>query len=65
MTQFVFGINWIHSLFSSLVAYVIMAALPPASKATPIIVFVFAMGYISASHMYSMYTNYLGWDLGN
>lgn len=61
LLQFTIGIQWIHQLISSLVAYVMFLVLPPevAKTAVP----VFAMIYITAGHLHRQYINYLGWDL--
>jgi len=53
--------SWIHSFFTAMVTYALLALLPHgiAHKA----VFVFALGYLSAGHIYRMYTDWSGWSL--
>ncbi|RHZ02211.1 hypothetical protein DYB26_000653 [Aphanomyces astaci] len=61
MAQFVLGSQWIHSLITSTVTYAIVAAAPSAYS--PQLVFAFNMSYMSASHLYRIYVDYLGWSL--
>lgn len=61
LLQFTIGIQWIHQLISSLVAYVMFLVLP--AKVAKTAVPVFAMLYITAGHLHRQYINYLGWDL--
>mmetsp|Transcript_18024 Transcript_18024/g.38895 ORF Transcript_18024/g.38895 Transcript_18024/m.38895 type:complete len:502 (-) Transcript_18024:247-1752(-) len=61
LLQFTIGIQWIHHLISSMIAYVMFLVLPAkfAKTAVP----VFAMIYITAGHLHRQYINYLGWDM--
>jgi lysophospholipid acyltransferase len=52
---------FLHSLFTSSVAYVMVWLLPRESS--PLCVFVFAMGYMSVSHIYRMWTDWGGWHI--
>mmetsp|Transcript_16863 Transcript_16863/g.24749 ORF Transcript_16863/g.24749 Transcript_16863/m.24749 type:complete len:502 (-) Transcript_16863:501-2006(-) len=61
LLQFTIGVQWIHQLVSSLVAYVMFLILPP--ELSKIAVPVWAMLYISAGHIHRQYINYLGWDM--
>jgi hypothetical protein len=61
LLQFTIGIQWIHQLISSLVAYGIFLLCP--AKTAKIVVPVFAMIYITAGHLHRQYINYLGWDM--
>lgn len=57
MVQWIFGPDWIHTFASSLGTYLICALLP--RKISPRVAFVWAMGYMTLSHMYRMYVSYL------
>jgi len=59
--QFVLGVQWIHHLITSLVAYGFFLILPP--KMGKIVVPAFAMIYCVLGHLHRQYINYLGWDL--
>ena len=61
LLQFTIGIQWIHQLISSLVAYAIFLIFP--AKTAKTLVPVFAMVYITAGHLHRQYINYLGWDM--
>ncbi|CAH0488773.1 unnamed protein product [Peronospora farinosa] len=61
MAQFVLGSGWIHSFISSFLTYLLVKFGPP--KHAPSIVFLFNMLYMSASHIYRLYVNYMGWTL--
>ena len=52
LAQFVFGSDWIHSMASSLGTYVLCLVTPP--KYVHIVVFIWAMGYMTASHISQM-----------
>lgn len=54
-------IAWIHSFITSSVTYVIVRSFPPrlANK----LVFIFAFAYLSASHIYRAWVDYMGWTL--
>jgi len=53
--------SWLHLFGSSLVAYLILLLASP--KISHKLVFFWAMGYITLSHIYRLYTDYLGWSL--
>ncbi|RLN74477.1 hypothetical protein BBJ28_00007302 [Nothophytophthora sp. Chile5] len=61
MAQFVLGSGWVHSLISSLITYALVKFGPP--KYAPYIVFLFNMLYMSGSHIYRLYVDYMGWTL--
>ncbi|POM61381.1 Lysophospholipid acyltransferase, partial [Phytophthora palmivora] len=61
MAQFVLGSGWVHSFLSSLITYLLVKFGP--SKYTPGLVFLFNMLYMSASHIYRLYVDYMGWTL--
>jgi hypothetical protein len=61
LLQFTLGLQWIHHLISSLVAYAMILMLPRKTLKTALPVF--AMVYMCAGHLHRQYTNYLGWDL--
>lgn len=61
LLQFTLGVQWIHQLISSLVAYAMILALP--RKTLKFALPVFAMAYMCAGHLHRQYINYLGWDL--
>lgn len=66
LAQFVLGSGWIHSLVSASIVYFIIAAtsgIKAMDKYRHIIVFVFMMGYMTASHIYRIYVDYMGWSL--
>lgn len=69
LTQFVFGVEWIHPVIHSLVAYVLLVLTAPApvSKALgmlrPVLVFGWMLGYLSVQHLWRMHTDYGGWSL--
>jgi hypothetical protein len=57
-----------HSLFSSLVTYLILATLPRSVShkvlvRLPQVNFVWVFGYMSCAHIYRMYVDYMGWTL--
>eukprot|EP00163_Fabomonas_tropica_P019340 TRINITY_DN3393_c3_g1_i5.p1 TRINITY_DN3393_c3_g1~~TRINITY_DN3393_c3_g1_i5.p1 ORF type:complete len:271 (+),score=50.94 TRINITY_DN3393_c3_g1_i5:89-901(+) len=58
---FTVGYQIYHSFVTSLVTYFILAIAP--KKIGYQIVFVFAMGWLSAAHIYRMITDYGGWTL--
>eukprot|EP01095_Lingulamoeba_sp_RSL-Kostka_P014372 TRINITY_DN6243_c0_g1_i2.p1 TRINITY_DN6243_c0_g1~~TRINITY_DN6243_c0_g1_i2.p1 ORF type:complete len:291 (-),score=42.61 TRINITY_DN6243_c0_g1_i2:866-1738(-) len=53
--------NWIHSFIVSVGTFIIVKTLN--YKQVPKFVFIFAIGYLSFSHIYRLYINYLGWSL--
>mmetsp|Transcript_7387 Transcript_7387/g.18062 ORF Transcript_7387/g.18062 Transcript_7387/m.18062 type:complete len:498 (+) Transcript_7387:235-1728(+) len=61
LLQFVLGVQWIHHLISSLVAYALMLVLPRSTLKTALPIF--AMIYMTLGHLHRQYVNYLGWDL--
>lgn len=61
LLQFTLGVQWIHHLISSLVAYGLMLVLP--RKTLKFVLPVFAMIYMTLGHLHRQYINYLGWDL--
>ena len=52
LSQWVFGEDWIHPMISSLVTYLICLVAP--RNTIHILVFIWAMGYMFASHVYRM-----------
>jgi hypothetical protein len=61
LLQFTLGVQWIHSLITTLVSYVLIVTLP--RKTVTIVLPIFAMSYMTLGHLHRQYTNYLGWDL--
>jgi hypothetical protein len=61
LLQFTLGVQWIHQLISSLVAYAMIVTLPRKTLKT--VLPAFAMLYLTAGHLHRQYINYLGWDL--
>lgn len=61
LLQFTLGVQWIHHLISSLVAYGLILTLPRKTLKTALPVF--AMTYMTLGHLHRQYINYLGWDL--
>eukprot|EP00526_Cylindrotheca_closterium_P009249 CAMPEP_0113605928 /NCGR_PEP_ID=MMETSP0017_2-20120614/2588_1 /TAXON_ID=2856 /ORGANISM="Cylindrotheca closterium" /LENGTH=506 /DNA_ID=CAMNT_0000514449 /DNA_START=91 /DNA_END=1611 /DNA_ORIENTATION=- /assembly_acc=CAM_ASM_000147 len=61
LLQFTLGVQWIHHLISSLVAYAMILLLPRSTLKTALPVF--AVAYITLGHLHRQYINYLGWDL--
>ncbi|KAM3570524.1 hypothetical protein VYU27_007424, partial [Nannochloropsis oceanica] len=59
--QEIFGNQWVHSFLSSAVSYLIVCFGPRKHIAT--LVFLFTMTYMSVSHLYRLYVDYLGWSL--
>lgn len=57
LVQWIFGPDWIHTFASSLGTYLICALFP--RKISPRVAFLWAMGYMTLSHMYRMYVSYL------
>jgi len=57
LVQWIFGPDWIHSLLSSAVTYLICALAP--KKYIHVLVFVWVMGYMTGAHAYRMYVSYL------
>jgi hypothetical protein len=61
LAQFVFGSQWVHSFLMSFITYLFVAIGPV--RYAPTIVFSWNMIYISASHLYRIYVDYMGWSL--
>lgn len=59
--QEIFGNQWVHSFLSAAVSYLIVCFGPRKHIAT--LVFLFTMTYMSVSHLYRLYVDYLGWSL--
>ncbi len=57
LMQWIFGADWIHSFISSLITYLICLLAP--RKYCHYIVFVWAMSYMTLSHLYRMYVEYM------
>lgn len=57
LVQWIFGADWIHTLISSAVTYLLCALAP--KKYVHIIVFFWAMSYMTVAHAYRMYVSYL------
>lgn len=55
LVQWIYGADWIHSFVSSLGIYLIAAIAPGKPK----VAFLWAMGYMTMSHIYRMYVSYL------
>jgi len=61
LLQFTTGVQWVHQLITSLVAYAMMYFLPRSISKT--LVPIFAMVYMTMGHLHRQYINYLGYDL--
>ena len=61
LLQFTLGVQWIHQLITSLVAYALFLIFP--RKTTSVLVPAFAMLYLVMGHLHRQYINYLGYDL--
>jgi len=61
LLQFTLGVQWIHQLISSLIAYAMIVILPRKTLKT--VLPMFAMLYLTLGHLHRQYVNYLGWDL--
>lgn len=61
LLQFTLGVQWIHQLISSLIAYGLLMILP--RKTASFVVPAFAMMYMVMGHLHRQYINYLGYDL--
>jgi MBOAT, membrane-bound O-acyltransferase family len=55
--QWVFGPDWIHSFISSAVTYLICGFVP--REFCPVLVFMWAMGYMTCVHVNNMYVSYM------
>lgn len=66
LAQFVLGSGWIHSLVSATGVYFILAAtmkIKAFDRWRHRLVFVFMMAYMTGSHIYRLYVDYMGWTL--
>lgn len=66
IAQFALGSGWIHSFASALAVYLIIAAtsgIRALDKHRHILVFFFMMAYMTCSHIYRVYVDYMGWTL--
>ncbi|CCI43023.1 unnamed protein product [Albugo candida] len=61
IAQLVLQSAWIHSFITSTITYFLLCTLPPAYA--PVCVFIFNFSYLSASHLYRLYVDYMGWTL--
>lgn len=61
LLQFTLGVQWIHQLITSVVAYGMFLVLP--RKTCTMVVPAFVMVYCVLGHLHRQYINYLGWDL--
>ena len=61
LLQFVLGVQWIHHIITSLVAYAMIVTLP--RKTLTQVLPTFAITYCVLGHLHRQYINYLGWDL--
>jgi len=61
LLQFTLGVQWIHHLISSLLAYGLILLLPRKTLKTALPIL--AMTYMTLGHVHRQYINYLGWDL--
>lgn len=61
LLQFTVGVQWIHHVVTSVIAYAMLALLPRSVsvRAVP----AFAVVYCVLGHLHRQYVNYLGWDL--
>lgn len=57
LMQWVYGADWIHSFITSAVTYLLCLIVP--RKYVHLVVFVWAMGYMTMSHIYRMYVSYM------
>lgn len=56
-----YGPQWLHMSFSAAVSYVLMVIAP--RKQSAMLVFTWMMLYIGGSHIFRMYTDWLGWKM--
>ena len=57
LVQWIFGADWGHFFVSSAVTYILCIVVP--KKYVHIVVFVWAMGYMTMAHVYRMYVSYM------
>jgi hypothetical protein len=66
LAQWVFGISWFNSLFSSLVTYVILLlaqSVPAIGPYRHYLVMLWMMGYMTCAHLWRLEVDYLGWSM--
>lgn len=66
LAQWMFGIEWFNSLFSSLVTYVLLwiaQNFAPLGRYRHILIMVWMMGYMTAAHLWRLHVDYLGWTM--
>jgi len=56
-----YGAGWLHMFFSASVSYALMMFAPRSQS--HLIVFAWMMLYIGGTHIYRMYTDWLGWQM--
>lgn len=61
LLQFTLGVQWIHQLITSLVAYACFLILP--AKLNTYVVPFFVVAYVTLGHLHRQYINYLGYDM--
>ena len=61
LLQFSLGVEWVHQMITSLIAYAMFAILPRGTSKW--LVPTFAMVYMSAAHLHRQFVNYLGYDM--
>ena len=59
LMQFVFGSDWIHCAVASIGTYLLAALLP--ARISPYAVMLFAMGYLTACHIYQQSAHWMSW----
>lgn len=57
LMQWIYGVDWIHSFITTAVTYLLCLIVP--RKYVHIVVFIWAMGYMTFSHIYRMYVSYM------
>ena len=57
LIQWVYGPDWIHSLFTAVGTYLICLLFPPKLQGK--VAFIFVMGYMVGAHIYRMYVSYM------
>lgn len=66
LAQWVFGPAWVAALVLAVGNYVVMAVfstVPGLSGLLPTASFVWCLGFLTASHLYRLHVDYLGWSL--
>ena len=59
LMQFVFGSDWIHPAVASVGTYLLAAVMP--ARISPYVVMIFAMGYLTACHIYQQSAHWMSW----